>query len=222
MLVWSSTYSRSCLSNTWTYPLFGYETLHDQHRPLHARPRHDGVRRTRRQRPSNHMPEGTVVGRIDACSGLGSASRGTWVAPCWPSRSGPPVQTSAAIGKLRLAADVVARQEVPVGGQFHFRLADMSSISPTTSGGTWGFRPVFRSTAVEFSTPTCRTCADRSGRPTRRSRSTDVENPTGTLRREQPVHVASVLGPRPCWGSAPSIAAHTASIDFRRAVSLRP
>ena len=117
--------------------------------------------------PSNHMPEGTVVGRIDACSGLGYAKPryvgGTVLALRGVIRS---VQTSAAIGKLRLPSDVVARQEVPVGGQFHFRLAVMSSISPTTSGGTWGLGPVLRSAAVRLSTPTCRTCADRSGRPT--------------------------------------------------------
>jgi hypothetical protein len=124
VLVWSSTYSRSWgLRTTWTYPLLGYETPQDQHRPLRARPATIACAAHHSSAAANHTPEGTVVGRIDACSGLGYAKPryvgGTVLALRGAVRS---VQTSAATGKLLLPSDVVARQQVPVGGQFHFRL----------------------------------------------------------------------------------------------------
>jgi hypothetical protein len=72
---------------------------------------------------TSHVPQGTVIGRIDACSGDGYAKPpyvgGNVLALRGVVRS---VWTSATTGKLVLPTDIVARQEVPVGGQFHFRL----------------------------------------------------------------------------------------------------
>ena len=67
------------------------------------------------------VPEGDAVGRIEACSGLGYAKPhyvgGTVLALRGVVRS---VQTSPTTGRLVLPSDVIARQQVPVGGQFHF------------------------------------------------------------------------------------------------------
>jgi hypothetical protein len=72
---------------------------------------------------ASHTQKGTVVGRIDACSGNGYAKPphvgGTVVALRGAVRV---VWTSARTGKSVLPTDVVSRQGVPVGMQFHFRL----------------------------------------------------------------------------------------------------
>jgi hypothetical protein len=68
-------------------------------------------------------PRGRVVGRIEACSGLGYANQayagGTVFALRGEVRS---VRISRAIVKTVLPSDVVARQRVPTAGEFGFSL----------------------------------------------------------------------------------------------------
>jgi hypothetical protein len=76
-------------------------------------------------------------------AGTGTPSRCTWVAPCRPCGGAVrTVWTSARTGKLVLPTDVVARQGVPVGGQFHFRLLTGRYVVdyPRYVGGNVGTR----------------------------------------------------------------------------------
>ena len=74
-------------------------------------------------RPAAAAGLGTVVGRIDACDALGVAKPsyvgGTVLALRGSIRT---VWEGRTHGRLVLPTDVVARQRVPVGGQFHFHL----------------------------------------------------------------------------------------------------
>jgi hypothetical protein len=72
---------------------------------------------------ASRVLKGDVVGRIEACSGI---------VPAKPQYVGGRVlalrgvvrwaQTSPTTSRLVLPSDVIARQQVPVGGHFHFSL----------------------------------------------------------------------------------------------------
>ena len=100
-----------------------------------------GAQQSRPAPTAASLPKGSVVGRILACSGLGYAKAeyvgGTVLALRGKVRSVP---LSPTTGKLVFPTDVVARQRVPAGEQFHFSLSPGQYVIelPRYSGGNFG------------------------------------------------------------------------------------